>query len=144
MKSFDLMFSLTSTVPKQELRSSCLISWVVDHHRVGDYPMNGDHSRRVNPNSHREGGRNHHPPSENRIFSTTEHPADSRPVCKLKFVRCGPGEKTQSTLSFSVEAWWPDKVQEHLFPNSEIEIFIDFWRFSTNFPNFEKILSGPA
>ena len=35
-------------------------------------------------------------------------------------------KKTQRALSFSVEAWRPNEVQEHLFPNSEIEIFIDF------------------
>ena len=39
------------------------------------------------------GGRNYHPLSENRDFSGTEPPLDLRPVCKLKFVRCGPGEK---------------------------------------------------
>ena len=39
-----------------------------------------------------EGGRKHHPLSENRNFSTTEHPIDLRPVCKFKFVRCGPVE----------------------------------------------------
>ena len=42
------MLRLTSMVPEQELRSSCLISRVVDHHRDGDYyPMDCDHSRRV-------------------------------------------------------------------------------------------------
>ena len=74
----------------------------------------------------------------------TLNPLDLRPFCKLKFVRCGPGEKNQSALSFSVEAWRPDEVREHLFPNSEIEIFIDFCRFSKNFPNFQKILRGPV
>ena len=53
-------------------------------------------------------------------------------------------KKKQSALSFSVEAWRPDEVREHLFPNSEIEIFIDFCRFSKNFPNFQKILRGPV
>ena len=66
------------------------------------------------------------PLSQNHDFSGTEPPLDLRPVCKLKFVRCGPGEKKQSALSFLVEAWRPDEVREHLFPNSEIEIFIDF------------------
>ena len=46
----------------------------------------------LNPN-YPGGGRNYHPLSENRDFSATEHPLDLRPVCKLKFVRCGPGEK---------------------------------------------------
>ena len=41
-------------------------------------------------------------PSENRVFSTAEHPVYPRPVCKLKFVRCGPVEKKQSVLSVSV------------------------------------------
>ena len=97
----------------------------------------------INPNFP-GGGRNYHPLSENRNFSATEPPLDLRPVCKLKFVRCGPGEKNQSALSFSVEAWRPDEVRKHLFPNSEIEIFIDFCRFSTNFTNFQKILRGPV
>ena len=38
-------------------------------------------------------GRKHYPLSENRDLSTTEHPIDLRPVCKFKFVRCGPVEK---------------------------------------------------
>ena len=67
-----------------------------------------------------------YPLSENRDFSGTEPPLDLRPVCKFKFVRCSPGEKTQRALSFLVEAWRPIEVREHLFPNSEIEIFIDF------------------
>ena len=79
------------------------------------------------------GGRNYHPLSENRDFSGTD-----------VALRCGPGEKNQSALSFSVEAWRPDEVREQLFPNSEIEIFIDFCRFSTNFTNFQKILRGPV
>ena len=33
--------------------------------------------------------RNHHPLSENRDFSTTEHLIELRLVCKLKFVRFG-------------------------------------------------------
>ena len=48
------------------------------------------------------GGGNHHPSSENCVFSTTVHPVDLRPVCKLEFVRCGPVEKNQSALSVSV------------------------------------------
>ena len=71
------------------------------------------------------------PLSENRDFSRTEPLLDLRPVCKLRFVRCGPGGKKQRALSFSVEAWRLDEVRGHLFPNSEIEIFIDFCRFLT-------------
>ena len=88
------------------------------------------------------GGRNHHPLSEDHYFYTIKHQVDLRPVCKLEFVHCGSGEKNQSPLSFSVEAWRPDEVWEHLFPKSEIDIFIDFCRFSTNFPNFQKILDS--
>ena len=40
-----------------------------------------------NPN-YPGGGRNHHPLSETRDCSGTEHPLDLRPVCKFKFVRC--------------------------------------------------------
>ena len=46
------------------------------------------------------GGAFHPPLSENRNFSRTEPPLDLRPVCKVKFVRCGPVEKNQSALSF--------------------------------------------
>ena len=35
----------------------------------------------------------YHPLSKNRDFSGTEPPLDLRPVCKLKFDRCGPEEK---------------------------------------------------
>ena len=60
-------------------------------------------------------------------------------VFNLLLAVISPGEKKQSALSFLVEAWRPNEVREHLFPNSEIEIFIDFCRFSTN---FQKILRG--
>ena len=43
------------------------------------------------------GGGPFRPPlSENRDFSGTEPPLDLRPVCKFKFVRCGPVEKITS------------------------------------------------
>ena len=45
---------------------------------------------------------NYHPLLENRDFSGTEPPLDLRPVCKFKFVRCGPVEKNLSALSASV------------------------------------------
>ena len=64
----------------------------------------------LNPNHPEGAGRNYHPLLENRDFSRTEPPLDLRPVCKTKFVRFGPGEKKQSALSFSVEAWRPDEV----------------------------------
>ena len=48
------------------------------------------------------GGAFRPPLLENCDFSGTEPPLDLRPVCKLKFVRCGPVEKNQSALSFSV------------------------------------------
>ena len=49
------------------------------------------------------GGGPFRPPlSENRDFSGTEPPSDLRPVCKFKFVCCGPVEKKQSALSFLV------------------------------------------
>ena len=41
------------------------------------------------------GRRNHHPLSENRNISGTEHPIDLRPVCELESVRCRPVEKKQ-------------------------------------------------
>ena len=42
------------------------------------------------------GGHNHHPLSENHVFSTTKHPVDPRLVCKFEFVRCGPVEKNRA------------------------------------------------
>ena len=45
---------------------------------------------------------NYHPQSENCDFSGTEPPLDLRPVCKFKFVRCGPEGKKQSALSFLI------------------------------------------
>ena len=78
------------------------------------------------------GGHNYHPLSEYRAFSGTEPPLDLRPFCKLKFVRCGPGEKNQSALPFLVEAWRPDEVREHLFSNSKIDIFDKIREFSKN------------
>ena len=62
---------------------------------------------------------------------------DPRPVCKLEFVRCGPVEKKQSALSVSVLLWQPDEVREHVFPNSEIEIFDDFCGFLSKLFNVE-------
>ena len=49
--------------------------------------------KHVNPTLRRGGGRNHPPPSENRVFSATEHRMNPRPVCKFEFCRCGPVEK---------------------------------------------------
>ena len=72
-------------------------------------------------------------------FSRTEPLMDLRPVCKFKFVHCGPVEKKQIALSFLVKSWRLNEVQEHLFPTSEIEIFKDF---SKKFNNFQKILRG--
>ena len=48
------------------------------------------------------GGNNPPPSLDNLDFSVTERLVDPRPVCKLKFVHCGPVEKNQSALSVSV------------------------------------------
>ena len=45
-----------------------------------------------------EGG-DHHPPSENRVFSATEHRMNPGPVFKFEFYRCGSVEKNESALS---------------------------------------------
>ena len=50
---------------------------------------------------------------------------DLRPVYKLKFVRCGPVENTQSSRR-------PDEVQKHLFPNRKIDIFDKISFYSNN------------
>ena len=44
-------------------------------------------------------GGHYPPPSENRIFSTREHPLDPRPVCTLELVRWGPVEKKKTERS---------------------------------------------
>ena len=65
--------------------------------------------------SHFDNYENHHPPpSKNRVFSAPKHPLDLRPVCKLKFVRCGPVEKDQSTLSVLAYSWW-SKIKDAFF-----------------------------
>ena len=74
----------------------------------------------LNPSYPEGGGRNHHPLAENRDFSGPKPPLDLRPVYKFRF---GPVENPSSALSFLVKSWQPDKVREHLFPNSEKEIF---------------------
>ena len=61
------------------------------------------------------GGRNHHPLSENRDFSTTEHPIDLRPVCKFKFVRCGPVEKIRALYVPWFNIGGPTKFEGTLF-----------------------------
>ena len=86
-----------------------------------------DSTLTLNPNYPGGRGRNYHPLSENR---------DLRPVCKLKFVRCGSVEKIQSALSFSDWFWRPDNVREHLFPNKKIEIFVNFRQISQIFNKF--------
>ena len=43
--------------------------------------------------------RSHYPLSKNHDFSRTEHLLNLRPVCKLKFVRCGQiEEKTERSI----------------------------------------------
>ena len=46
----------------------------------------------INPDC-AEGGSNHHPLSVDPPVSEIEHPMDPRPVCKSKFIHCGPVEK---------------------------------------------------
>ena len=59
---------------------------------IGALTHSFKHHIDLNPN-YPGRGRNYHPLSENRDSSGTEPPLDLRPVCRLKFVRCGPGEK---------------------------------------------------
>ena len=56
----------------------------------------------------------HHPLSENCYFSTTEHPVDLSPVCKLEFVHCGPVEKNYETYyrSARVQVWTIDYIKQ--------------------------------
>ena len=43
-----------------------------------------------------EGGGNHHPLSENRVFSTTEHPVNPKLVFNFEFARFGQVEKNRA------------------------------------------------
>ena len=65
--------------------------------------------------------------------SSTEHPLDPRAVCKLEFVRCGPDGEKQSGL---------EKFESHLFPNTKIEIFGDFFPIFNKIPEFSKDSQG--
>ena len=77
---------------------------------------------------------NNLPSSENRDFFANR--TSNGPVCKLKFFRWCPLKKKESALAVS------GKVQKDLFPNSEIEIFNDFCRFSSKLLIFQTILRG--
>ena len=60
-------------------------------------------------------GRNYHPLLENLDFSGTEAPLDLRPVCKFKFVRCGPGEKTRALYLSRLKRGGPMKFENTFF-----------------------------
>ena len=80
---------------------------------------------------------NHHPLSENhdflgtvgpqtsRNFSTTKHPVDLRPVCKLKFVRCGPAEKNRALYLSKFNHGSPAKFQDTLFQKAIFDKITD-------------------
>ena len=78
------------------------------------------------------GGCNHHPSSENCVFSATVHPVDLRQVCKLKFVRCGPKEKNRVLYSSRLNRGGPTKFKNSFFQIANL-------RFSTFLPIFDKI-----
>ena len=65
--------------------------------------------------SYSKGGRNHHLLSENRYFSRTKPPLDLSPVCKFKFVHCGPAEKNRALylplLALYIHIYAPVKTE---------------------------------
>ena len=82
------------------------------------------------------GERNYHPLSENRDFSGTEPTLDLRPVCKFKFVRCGPGEKTRALYLSRLKRGGPMKFENTFFQIAKLTIFNGFRqnsKFSKNF-----------
>ena len=48
-------------------------------------------------------------------FSGTEPPLDLRPVCKFKFVRCRPGEKTRALYLSQLKRGGPMKFENTFF-----------------------------
>ena len=82
---------------------------------------------------------NYNPLSENRDFSGTEPPLDLRPVCKLKFVRCGPGEKTRVLFHSQLKRGGPMKFENTFFQIAKLRfssIFVDFRKISRIFKKF--------
>ena len=83
----------------------------------------------------------YHSLSENRDFSGTEPPLDLRPVFKLKFVRCGPGEKNRALHLSWFYCGGPTKLKNTFFQIAKLR-FLSI--FEKNFPNFQKNLRGPV
>ena len=84
----------------------------------------------------RGGGPNHHTPSENRVFSATEHQMNPGPVCKFEFYRCGSMEKKleRSICPGLVVVARQSRVGSK-FLNLKISIFLyfDLNSFCTNY-----------
>ena len=79
------------------------------------------------------GGRNYHPLSENHYFSGTKPPLDLKPVCKLKYVHCGPVEKNRTLYLSWFNRGGPTKFKNTFFQQ---EIFKDFRKNSLIFKKF--------
>ena len=73
-------------------------------------------------------------------FSGTEHPLDLRPVCKLKFVCCSPGEKKTRAFYLSrLKRGGPMKFENTFFQIAKLRfssIFVDFRQISRIFKKF--------
>ena len=83
----------------------------------------------------------YHPLSENHDFSGTEPPLDLRPVCKLNFVRCGPGEKNRALYLSRLKRGGLMKFENTFFQIEKLRfssIFVDFRQISRIF----KKISG--
>ena len=78
-------------------------------------------------------GCNHPPPSKNRVFSAPTHPLDPRPVCKLKFVICGPVEKNRALYLSRFSRGGPTKFESTFFQIAKLRflrIFVKIIKFS--------------
>ena len=75
---------------------------------------------------------------ENSVFSVTVHLVDLRPVCKLKFVRCGPVEKNPECsicLGLIMAVW--QSSRKHFSKKLFSSIFDQMINFSKKFSGDE-------
>ena len=107
-----------------------------DYYQQSNVVIAKDEIPPFNPNSRK--GCNHPPPSENCVFSALEHPLEPRPVCKLKFVRCGPVEKKPRALYVSrIKRGGPTRFETTLFRIAKL-IFLTIFNKIFNFSQIHR------
>ena len=80
------------------------------------------------------------PLSENFDFSITKPSLDLRPVCKFKFVGCGPVEKNRALYLSQFNRGGPTKLENTFFQISKLR----FTTISTTFDKIQNFLRGRA